>query len=118
MKMDDIKEMRAVVRTECLPRVLQGLKQARITRIFVSGIHAIGAGVDPEDFRVTSEEGEAFTEKSRVEFLCPAERVEELLNVIRSCGQTGHRGDGVVMVYDLAGVVSIRTGDHDRLALL
>jgi len=116
--MDDIKEIRANVRTEFLARVLQGLKQARITRVFVSKIHVIGAGVDPEDFQVTSEEGEAFTEKSRVEFLCPSERVDELLNVIRSCGQTGHRGDGLVMVYDLAGVFSIRTGDHDRVALL
>jgi len=116
--MDDIKEIRAIVRTECLARVLQGLKQARITRVFVSKTHAIGAGVDPEDFEVTSEEGEAFTEKSRVEFLCPSARVDELLKVIRSCGRTGHRGDGVVMVYDLADVVSIRTGDHDRMALL
>lgn len=115
--MDDIREIRAIVRTECLARILEGLKESRVTRIYVSRVHAVGAGVDPEDFQVTGEEGEAFTEKSRVEFVCRAERVEELLDVIRSCGRTGHRGDGLVTVYGVADVFNIRTGDHDRVAL-
>ncbi|MCJ7630356.1 MAG: P-II family nitrogen regulator [Longimicrobiales bacterium] len=49
---------------------------------------------------------------------CPAERVGELVEVILVCAQTGHRGDGVIIVSEVTDVVSVRTGDHDRVAWL
>lgn len=113
-----MKEVRAIVRTECLSRLVQALKKAKVTRFYVSRVHALGAGVDPEDFRVSMDEGEAFTEKTKVEFLCLASRMEELVELIRVCAQTGHRGDGVIIVSEVTDVVNVRTGDHDRVALL
>lgn len=116
--MSELRHVRAIIRTDRLSRLVQGLKKASVTRFYVSRVHALGAGVDPEEFRVSMDEGEAYTEKSKVEFLCLVDRVEELVEVIRSCAQTGHRGDGVILVSEVSDVVSVRTGDHDRVALL
>ncbi len=116
--MSAMKYVRAIVRTDCLSRLVQVLKEAKAIRFYVSRVHALGAGVDPEDFRVSMDEGEAYTEKTKVEFLCLAERVDELVEVIRASAQTGHRGDGVIIVSDVTDVVNVRTGDHDRVALL
>jgi hypothetical protein len=46
--MTDLREVRAVVRVDCVPELLAALKGAASTRFFVSRIHALGAGVDPE----------------------------------------------------------------------
>jgi len=116
--MTELKDVRAIVRKDCLSSLVQALSEAKTTRVYVSRVHALGAGVDPENFRVSMDEGEAYTEKTQVEFLCLAERVDELVEVIRSCAQTGHRGDGIIIVSEVADVVSVRTGDRDHIALI
>ena len=52
-----------------------------------------------------------------MEFLCPAERTHPILELIREWARTGHRGDGVVIVSEVTDVVSVRTGDRERMAL-
>lgn len=113
-----MRQLKAIVRTETLPRVIQALKNANVARIYVSRIHALGAGVDPEEYKVSAQEGEAYTEKAALEFLCTEDHVEELVEVVRKAAHTGHRGDGVIIVSGVLDVLSVRTGDHDRVALL
>jgi nitrogen regulatory protein PII len=74
--------------------------------------------VDPEHFRVSMEEGEVYSEKTKIEFVCEEDEVEELLAVIRNEAATGRRGDGLIAVTDVNRIVNIRPGDEDRLALL
>jgi len=116
--MDKMRDVKAIVRTECVQDLIQALKDAEITRFYVSRVHAFGAGVDDKDFKVSMDEGGTYTEKSKLEFLCRAERCEELVALIREWSRTGHRGDGVVIVSDVTDVVNVRTGDHNRIALL
>jgi nitrogen regulatory protein PII len=113
-----MREVKAIIRSDCLPRVVQALRKARTSRFYLSRVHALGSGVDPEDFRMSMDEGEAYTEKTKVEFLCPAERVDEFVEVIRACARTGHRGDGVMIVSEVTDVVNVRTGDHGVVAIL
>ena len=116
--MPGMKNIRAVVRTECVRDLIQALKDAEVPRFYVSHVHAVGAGVDPRSVQPSLEEGAGFTEKAAVDFLCRAESVENLVGVIRERACTGHHGDGLVIISDVADVVSIRTGEHDRVALL
>ena len=116
--MSVMREVKAIVRRDCVPDLVHALKGADVTRFYVSRIHALGAGVDPEDLRVSLDEGESYTEKAKVEFLCRAERVDQLIELVREWAGTGQRGDGVVVVSDVTHVVSVRTGDQDRIALL
>ena len=116
--MDRMRDVKAIVRTDCVQDLIQALKDAEVTRFYVSRVHAFGAGVDPKDYRLSIDEGGTYTEKAKVEFLCRAERCDELVGLIREWSRTGHRGDGVVIVTDVTDVVNVRTGDHDRIALL
>jgi len=116
--MSDLREMKTIVRTETVARLLEALRDADVTRFWVSHVHSVGAGVDPEDFRVSFEDGGSYTEKAKVEFVAPSGDVEALMEVVRRRGGTGHHGDGVVLVTDVAEVINVRTGDRDRLALL
>ena len=116
--MTAMREVKAIVRTECVPDLMHALKSAEVARFYLSRIHAVGAGVDPQDFRLSLDEGGIYTEKTKIEFLCAAERVDELVEVVREWARTGHRGDGVVVVSPVTDVVNVRTGDHDRVALI
>lgn len=116
--MSDLREIKTIVRTEAVARLLEALQDAGVTRFWVSHVHSVGAGVDPEDFRVSFEDGGTYTEKAKVEFVADASHVDSLIEVVRQLGGTGHRGDGVVLVTEVAEIVNVRTGDRDRLALL
>lgn len=116
--MSAMKELKTIVRTETVARVVHALQNAGVTRLWVCHVHSLGAGVDPEDFRPSFEEGTSYTEKAKIEFLAREEEVESLLEVVREHAATGHRGDGVVVVSDIDDVVSVRTGEHHVLALL
>ncbi len=116
--MSELKQITAIVRTDCVPHLLKALRGTDVTRFYLSRVHAVGAGVDPEDFRVSLDDGSVYTEKTRVEFLCPAQRSDDLVDVVREWARTGHRGDGVVVVSDVLDVVNVRTGDRDVVALL
>jgi nitrogen regulatory protein PII len=116
--MNELKEVKAIVRNDCVPDLIHALKRAEITRFLVSRIHALGAGVDPENYRLSLDDGEAYTAKAKVEFLCRAETAEAVLALIREWACTGRRGDGVVIVTEVTDVVNVRTGDRDRIALI
>ena len=116
--MSDLRQVTAIVRTDCVPELDQALKGTEATRFYLSRVHALGAGVDPEDFRVSLDDGSVYAEKTKVEFFCPAERTDALVEVVREWARTGHRGDGVVVVTDVIDVVNVRTGDRDIAALL
>ena len=118
MSQSTLKELKTFVRPDTVAGLVEALKEAGVTRFWVSHVHSIGAGVDPEDFRLSFEDGGTYMEKVKVEFLAEESEVERLTGIIRGCGCTGHRGDGVVVVTDVAGVVNVRTGDHGKLALL
>lgn len=116
--MNAMKDVKAIIRTECVPELLRALERADVARFYLSRVHAVGAGVDPEDFRPSLDQGGLYTEKTKVEFLCPGDRVDELVGIAREWACTGHRGDGVVIISNVTDVVNVRTGAHDRIALL
>ena len=113
-----MKEIKAIVRRERVQEVIGALRTAGVPRLTLCHVHALGSGVDPEDYRLSFEEGAPYTEKTRIELVCRAEDVPRLLEVIRAAARTGHRGDGVIFVSDVEQTVKIRTGDENALALL
>lgn len=116
--MTTMSEIKAIVRTDHVPGLIQALKGAEVQRFYLSRVRAVGAGVDPKDFRLSLDEGSTYTEKTKIEFLCSGGRVHELVELVREWAKTGHRGDGVVIVTNVSDVINVRTGDRDRVALL
>lgn len=104
-------EIRAVLRTERLSRVLHDLDGAGVPRSTISHVHATGAGVDPAGARLSlSEEGGSYMEKVLVRVLCKAARGDELAVVIAGAARTGKRGDGIVSIHPVDEVIEIRSG--------
>lgn len=111
-------EIRAVLRTERLSRVLHDLDGAGVPRATISHVHATGAGVDPASARLSlSEEGGRYMEKVLVRVLCRKERCDELVEVIAGAARTGKTADGIISVHPLLEVVDIRTGGREPEAL-
>ncbi|HUP19700.1 MAG TPA: P-II family nitrogen regulator [Gemmatimonadota bacterium] len=112
-----MKRVEAIVRKERVASVVEALRQAGIPRLTVSHVHALGSGVDPEDYRLSFEEGGAYTEKAKILLVCPESAVERVVEAVRREGRTGHRGDGVIFVTPVERAVKIRTGAEDAPAL-
>lgn len=113
-----MKRIEAIVRTERVGAVVAALREAGIPRLTVSHVHALGSGIDPEHYRLSFEEGGAYTEKAQMLLVCPAKVVDRAVEAIQREGRTGHRGDGVVFVSDVERIVKIRTGAENALALM
>ena len=113
-----MKEIKAIVRKERVQDVVTALRSAGVPRLTLCHVHSVGSGVDPEDYRLSFEEGAAYTEKTKIEVVCRAEDVQRLVDLIRTAARTGHRGDGVIFVADVERTVKVRTGDENVLAML
>jgi len=113
-----MKELKVICRKERVEKVVAALRAAGVPRLTVSHVHSLGSGVDPEHYRLSAEEGGAYTEKAKIELVCQAEAVPRLVQVVQDNGRTGQRGDGVIFVTEIERVVKIRTGDENALALL
>ena len=53
----------------------------------------------------------------QLDILAPLEKTESIVNAIQSSGKTGKVGDGKIIVYDVEGIVRIRTGERDESAI-
>lgn len=113
-----MKEIKAIVRKERVQDVISALRSAGVPRLTLSHVHSVGSGVDPEDYRLSFEEGTSYMEKTKIEVVCRAEDVQRLVDIIRTSARTGHRGDGVIFVSDVERTVKVRTGDENALALI
>lgn len=111
-------ELKVICRTERVEAAIAALRAAGVPRLTVSHVHALGSGVDPERYRLSFEEGGAYTEKAKIELVCKDEVAPRLIDVVRSACSTGQRGDGVVFVTGVERVVKIRTGAENEVALL
>lgn len=112
-----MKEIKGIVRTDRVQAVVRAIEGVGAIRILICHVHSLGAGVDPEDYRVSFEEGAAYTEKSKVEIICGDDAVDAILSALSSAARTGHPGDGIVIVSDVERVVQVRTGDEGVMAL-
>ena len=115
--MEDIVEIRAIVRIAMLDRVVRCLKESGVPRLTVTRVHAIGAGVDPASTTLSFEEGSVYADKAQVQFICDAERSEMYTELILGCASTGRQGDGIVSVHPVNAIIKIRTGAEGLAAL-
>jgi nitrogen regulatory protein PII len=116
--MQDLVEIRAIVRTEMLDRVVHRLRNAGVPRMAVTRVDAIGAGADPATTRLSVDEGAAYSKKALVRFICSGERCEMFTELIADAARTGRSGDGIISVHPVVRVTKIRTGKAGLDALL
>lgn len=110
-------EIKAHLRPERAEAVVVALHDAGVSHLTITHVRAFGSGVDPDERRMSLEAGEWYTEKAKLELICPEQRVEGLIDVIVRAARTGNPGDGVVFVSALEDAVDVRSGRRGREAL-
>ncbi|MDA8388090.1 MAG: P-II family nitrogen regulator [Nitrospiraceae bacterium] len=58
-----------------------------------------------------------FLPKVKLEIATPDEKLEEVIDAIKSAAFTGEIGDGKIFVFDLLDVIRIRTGERGEEAI-
>ncbi|NJC26528.1 P-II family nitrogen regulator [Neolewinella antarctica] len=53
----------------------------------------------------------------QLDILAPTAKTEAIVDAIQSAGKTGKVGDGKIIIYDVDGVIRIRTGERDDSAI-
>jgi nitrogen regulatory protein P-II 1 len=103
-----MKEIRAVIRPQKLPRLREVLRAVPgFPGMTISKASGCGttAGHMPSNIR---EELVDFSNKLRIEIVTPDELVDELVERIVHVASTGQTGDGLVWVVDVERAVFIR----------
>lgn len=107
----------AFVQPYALERVEHALlRLPRFPGVTVSEVRGYGQGKAGVP-RTPREQLVEFTGKLRLEVACLDEDAHGIIEAIEGAAHTGQRGDGKVLVLDLAAAVRIRTGERDHDAI-
>ena len=108
-----MKEIKAFIQPHVLGRVVQALHALpHFPGISILDVAGQGRGRGQGgSYRVTEEEI-FFHKKKQIEVVCADELAAQIVEAIRVAAHTGHQGDGLIVVTDIAQAVRIRTGDQ------
>ncbi|MBM3684252.1 MAG: P-II family nitrogen regulator [Actinobacteria bacterium] len=105
------KIVTAVVKPFKLDDVKAALQQAGVTGMTVTEVQGFGRqGGHTEVYRGAEYQVD-FQPKVRIEVVCAADRVDQVIDAISQGARTGKIGDGKVWVTEAERVVRIRTGE-------
>lgn len=113
-----MKQITAIIRPQRLEAVeaaLEALPRMPGFTVFDAKGHARGHG---PDHRYTADEWNADAHRSAVLLILSGDDdAAAIVAAVAEAARTGHPGDGIVGVVDLANVLRIRTGERDAAAL-
>ena len=113
-----MKEIKAIIQTHMLGRVLEALhKVPHFPGVTVSDCQGQGRGRGPGGHYQATQDTIFFKKMTKLEIFCSDTILAELVSVIQQAAHTGNPGDGVIMVADLTQVVRVRTGQQQDAAV-
>ena len=107
----------AIIKPFKLDDVREALTDVGITGITVSEVRGFGRQKGHTELYRGAEYQVDFLPKLKIELAAEAERVDQIVEAIRTSGNTGRIGDGKIFVLDLMQAVRIRTGETGSTAL-
>jgi nitrogen regulatory protein P-II 1 len=112
-----MKKIECIIKPFKLEDVKEALADIGISGMTVSEVRGFGRQKGHTELYRGAEYQIDFIPKIKVELVIPADRVGEVVNIVRDAAQTGTIGDGKIFVYDIEQVVRIRTGETGSEAL-
>jgi len=112
-----MKLITAVIKPFKLDDVKDALKGAGVQGMTISEVEGFGRQSGHTEVYRGAEYTVDFVPKRKIELLCDDADVPRLTALIEEAAKTGTIGDGKLWVTDVAGVVRLRTGEHDTDAL-
>lgn len=110
-------QVEAIVRPWRLPGVISALSAGGIRGVTAYEVKGLGAqdGVR-ERYQGQEFDDATLVSKSKVEIVCVASQVNDVVNLIVQAAQTGETGDGKVFISPVSDVIRIRTAEHGAAA--
>ena len=107
----------AIIKPFKLDDVREALTDVGVTGMTVSEVRGFGRQKGHTELYRGAEYQVDFLPKLKVEVVVETERAEQIVEAIRTSGNTGKIGDGKIFVLDVAQAVRIRTGETGSTAL-
>jgi nitrogen regulatory protein P-II 1 len=112
-----MKKVTAIVRPEKLETVKEALFEAGVSGMTIFQVQGCGAQHGWKEYFRGTEVLLNMVPKIQFEIVLDDGKVDEIVDVICKCAQTGNVGDGKIFISPIEGVIRIRTGEKDSEAL-
>lgn len=112
-----MKEIKAIIRREKAPMVLDNLEKAGVKHVTLTQILATGITCDDSNSMMSMEFGRNVTTMIKMKIICTDSDDLRYIKIIRDSAYTDSPGDGIIAVSNVNRLVKIRTSDEDVEAL-
>ncbi len=113
-----MKEIKAIIKSLMADNVVRALHELpHFPGLTFFKAHGQGRGRGAHQEYKPSVESVFEHEVSQLEIVCADEMADRIVDTIRQAAHTGARGDGLIVVTDVARVVRIRTGEEQDQAV-
>ncbi len=112
-----MKLITAIIKPHMLDDVRDALSRLEVQGMTVTEVKGFGRQKGHTEIYRGAEYSVGFVPKVRLEIVVANERVEAVVESIKSSARTGEIGDGKVFVSDIEQAVRIRTGEVGENAL-
>lgn len=106
-----MKKVEAIVRTEKLEEIKEGLLKAGVKGLTISQVLGAGNQKGHKEFYRGAEVNINLLQKVKLEIVTDDQHADEIVKTITECAKTGEIGDGKIFVYNVENVIRIRTGE-------
>lgn len=112
-----MKKITAIVRPEKLEPLKEALFAAKVAGMTISQVQGCGNQHGWKEYYRGTEVMLNMIPKVEFELVVDDDRVDELVELIRTTARTGEVGDGKIFIFPVEEVVRIRTGEQGETAV-
>jgi nitrogen regulatory protein P-II 1 len=112
-----MKKIEAIIKPFKLDEVKEALQEVGLKGMTVTEVKGFGRQKGHTELYRGAEYVVDFLPKVKIEVVLEEALVDRVVEAIQQAAKTDRIGDGKIFVYDLEGVVRIRTGERDADAL-
>ena len=107
-----MKKIEAVIKPFKLDDVKEALSNVGIQGMTVSEVKGYGRQKGHTEIYRGAEYAVDFIPKLKIEIVVPADRCDEVIDIVRESSYTGKIGDGKIFVVPVENVIRVRTGER------
>ena len=112
-----MKLIMAIIKPFKLDEVREALTPLGVQGLTVTEVKGFGRQKGQTEIYRGAEYQVSFLPKVKIEIVCAAEIVDQVVEAIAAASRTGKIGDGKIFVIDVERAMRIRTGEADGAAL-
>lgn len=113
-----MKEIKAIIQPHMVSKVVRALHELpHFPGLTISDARGQGRGRGAGGAFKVTEDSLDYHPRTVLDILCADELAASITETIRQAAHTGHAGDGIITVTDLAEVIRIRTGEKQAQAV-